>query len=77
MAEQGSDSIEQEKAGLFLSRGEKLLKQIDRSLSSIKLDEYGICRVCGEEIKEERLKAVPTTRICVPCKEEEQRPQKN
>jgi isoleucyl-tRNA synthetase len=73
MADQGTDAMEREKAFLFLSREEKFFQQIERSLTSIELGEYGICRVCGKEIDEERLKAVPTTRICVPCKQAESR----
>ncbi len=73
MADQGTDAMEREKAFLFLSREEKFLQQIDRSLTAIELGEYGKCRVCGKEIDEERLKAVPTTRICVPCKQAESR----
>jgi DnaK suppressor protein len=73
MADQGTDAMEREKAFLFLSREEKFLQQIDRSLSAIDLGEYGICRVCGKEIAYERLEAVPTTRICVPCKQAESR----
>lgn len=76
MADQGTDAMEREKAFLFLSREEKYLQQIDRSLHAIELGEYGICRVCGKEIDEERLKAVPTTRICVPCKQAEARRKK-
>ncbi len=66
MADQGTD-----KAFLFLSREEKYLQQIDRALQLMELGEYGICRVCGKEIDERRLELVPTTRICVPCKEAE------
>ncbi|GAB4363892.1 MAG: hypothetical protein Kow0042_02070 [Calditrichia bacterium] len=73
MADQGTDAMEREKAFLFLSREEKYLQQIDRSLHAIELGEYGICRVCEKPIDEERLKAVPTTRICVPCKQAESR----
>jgi len=73
MADQGTDAMEREKAFLFLSREEKYLQQINRSLDAIEMNEYGICRVCGKEIDEERLKAVPTTRICVPCKQAESR----
>ena len=29
---------------------------------------YGTCRVCGSEIPEERLEALPGTRLCVQCK---------
>ena len=73
MADQGTDAMEREKAFLFLSREEKYFQQIERSLTAIDLGEYGICRVCGKEIDVERLKAVPTTRICVPCKQAESR----
>jgi RNA polymerase-binding transcription factor DksA len=41
---------------------------IEQALQRIDLNEYGICRVCGQEIDEQRLEIVPTTRICVPCK---------
>jgi len=71
MADQGTDAMEREKAFLFLSREEKFLQQINRSLQSIELGEYGICRVCGKEIDIARMEAVPTTRICVPCKQAE------
>lgn len=73
MADQGTDAMEREKAFLFLSREEKFLRQIEDALQRIKLGEYGICRVCGEEIDERRLEAVPTTRICVECKQKEAR----
>jgi len=68
MADQGTDAMEREKAFLFLSREEKYFQQIEQALQRIDLEEYGICRVCGNEIDEQRLEIVPTTRICVPCK---------
>lgn len=71
MADQGTDAMEREKAFLFLSREEKYLQQINRALQLIELGEYGICRVCGKEIDIQRMEAVPTTRICVPCKNAE------
>ena len=73
MADQGTDAMEREKAFLFLSREEKYLQQIQQALLRIDLNEYGICRVCGEEIEAKRLEIVPTTRICVPCKNKESR----
>lgn len=73
MADQGTDAMEREKAFLFLSREEKFLRQIEDALQRIELGEYGICRVCGKEIDEKRLEAVPTTRICVECKQKEAR----
>jgi RNA polymerase-binding protein DksA len=68
MADQGTDAMEREKAFLFLSREEKYFQQIEQALQRIELNEYGICRVCGQEIDAQRLEIVPTTRICVPCK---------
>ncbi len=73
MADQGTDAMEREKAFLFLSREEKFLQQINQALQRIDLKEYGICRVCEQEIDEKRLEIVPTTRICVPCKTAESR----
>lgn len=73
MADQGTDAMEREKAFLFLSREEKYLSQIQQALQRIELNEYGICRVCGEEIDPKRLEIVPTARICVPCKNMEAR----
>ena len=71
MADQGTDAMEREKAFLFLSREEKYLQQINQALQLMDLGEYGICRACGKEIDIKRMEAVPTTRICVPCKQVE------
>ena len=64
----GSDSMDREKSFFMLSREDKYIQQIDQALEAIKNNEYGICRVCGQEISEERLMVVPTTSICVNCK---------
>lgn len=51
----------------------ELLHQIDAALERIDNGTYGICRVCGKEIEEERLKALPWTDLCIEhAKEEEQ-----
>lgn len=73
----GTNSMDREKDFLFISRERKYLLQIERALEAIDSGEYGICRVCGKDINEERLKAVPTTRICVPCKQNEEGLKKN
>jgi len=67
----GTDTMNREQAFLFLARFDKYLGQIDAALERIENGTYGICRVCGQEIEEARLKAVPTTNICVHCKEKE------
>jgi DnaK suppressor protein len=44
------------------------LHEIDTAIERLRAGEYGICEECGEEIGEERLRALPFTRVCVDCK---------
>lgn len=67
----GTDTMNREQSYMFLARMDKFLNQIDKALERIENGTYGICRVCGKEIDEKRLRAVPTTRICVECKQKE------
>jgi RNA polymerase-binding protein DksA len=71
MADQGTDAREKEKAFYFASRDEKYLQQLYKAMDRIKEGTFGICRVCGEDIPFDRLKAVPTTTICYDCKQKE------
>ena len=41
--------------------------QIDRALEKLDEGTYGVCDVCGTEIPEERLEAIPATSLCVQC----------
>ncbi len=41
--------------------------RVREAIARIDKGEYGICELCGEPIKEERLKAVPYTSMCVKC----------
>ncbi len=68
MADEGSDTGNLEDAFLILEREDKYLQEIDQALERIELKTYGSCYICGTEISEERLLAVPTTRFCVSCK---------
>ncbi len=67
----GTDTMNREQSYMFLARMDKFLNQIDQALERIENGTYGICRVCGKEIDEKRLRAVPTTRICFDCKQKE------
>lgn len=71
MPDLGSATMEREKAFMFASRDGVYLEQIEKALVRIKDGTFGICRVCKCDIPRERLEAVPTTKICVPCKESE------
>jgi RNA polymerase-binding transcription factor len=53
-----------------------LLRKIDSALKRIEDDEFGECESCGEEINIARLKARPVTTMCIRCKEEQERKEK-
>jgi DnaK suppressor protein len=44
---------------------ERVLGEIDAALARIEAGTYGRCEVCGKEIGEERLEAIPYTRLCI------------
>ena len=70
MADQGTDAQEREKAFLFASRESAHLERLSKSMERINDGTFGVCMSCGELIAKERLKAVPTATLCVPCKTE-------
>ncbi len=46
------------------------LGKIEEALEKIEKGAYGICEVCGEEIPDARLEAVPTAALCFRCQQE-------
>ncbi len=48
----------------------RLLRAIEEALQRIRRGNFGICANCGERIGRARLKAVPWTRLCLRCKEQ-------
>lgn len=46
-------------------RVEEALAEIEAARHRIEAGTYGRCEVCGEAISEERLDALPATRLCV------------
>ncbi|MBI5709667.1 MAG: TraR/DksA C4-type zinc finger protein [Candidatus Eisenbacteria bacterium] len=73
MADAGTDAYEREKAFLFASSEGRLLMEIDDALRRLYRGEYGSCESCGKPISRARLEAMPATRMCVACKEKEER----
>ena len=69
-ADQGTDSIEQEKAYMIGAASGAVLEDIDEALRKIDGQAFGLCERCGKEISGERLEAVPYARFCVECKAE-------
>lgn len=75
MADQGSDSMEREKAFLFASVKRRRLEEIDGALERITAGTFGACESCGKPIPLKRLERMPGATLCVACKEQEEKAQ--
>jgi DnaK suppressor protein len=58
---------------MLSEREEVKLGQIDGALKRIARSEYGLCQMCGLEVAEERLRALPFTLLCCDCQQERER----
>ena len=72
MADEGTDTMEQEKEFLLASQEGRQLIQIDEALHRLytEPDAFGQCERCGRDIAMERLELVPWARLCIECKRE-------
>ncbi len=48
------------------------LNLVDEALKRIREGAYGDCAVCGEEVQQKRLDAVPWARHCISCQEKKE-----
>lgn len=53
------------------------IKQIDDALGRLEDRTYGVCESCGLEIAEERLQAMPFTRLCRDCQQDQEKEAKS
>ena len=49
----------------------RLLRAIEEALARIRRGTFGMCEVCKQPISKARLEAVPWTRLCRDCKEQQ------
>lgn len=75
MADQGTDTMEREKAFLFAGQKRKRLEEIATALERIEAGSFGFCEVCGGTIPARRLERMPGATTCVPCKEKQEKQQ--
>ncbi len=73
MADAGTDAIEREKAFMFASTEGRMLLEINEALRRLYRGEYGLCESCGKPIARARLEVMPYARLCIECKEKEER----
>ena len=72
-ADIASNMIEDEIV-MSIAQGEaKEIEQIDSALEKIKKGMYGSCDNCGKIINKQRLMAIPFVKLCIKCKEDEER----
>lgn len=60
----------------FARRETLYLKKLQKTMTHMDCDEYGMCDECGESISFQRLSARPTSNMCITCKEESERDEK-
>lgn len=72
MADEGTDTMDQEKEFLLAHQEGEQLLEIDESLRRLyrEPEKFGICDNCGREIGLERLEMVPWAKLCIDCKRE-------
>jgi RNA polymerase-binding protein DksA len=59
---------------MSIAQGEaREIEEIDNALNQIKKGKYGVCENCGTKINKPRLMAIPFVRLCLKCKEVEER----
>ena len=68
-----TETFEREKGLALESSVLGLLEQVEEALGRIRGGTYGVCGTCGRPIDTNRLKAIPYARLCIKCKEREER----
>ena len=65
-----SEENERELSTMLSERERLKVGQIDDALRRIASLKYGLCEMCGLEVTEERLNAMPFNRLCCDCQQE-------
>ena len=66
-ADSGQVAAEQGENRALVGQLEETLTEVERALAKLDEGSYGVCEVCGNEIGEARLEAMPATRYCINC----------
>lgn len=71
-----SSERERELTLMLGDRDRGKLAEIEDALDRINNSSYGECEDCGEPIAEDRLRALPFTRVCIECQSRSEKEQK-
>ena len=64
-ADSGQVAAEQGEHRAIVGHLQDTLRDVDRALAKLDEGTYGKCEVCGEDIAEPRLEAMPATQYCI------------
>ncbi|MCX6354346.1 MAG: TraR/DksA family transcriptional regulator [Candidatus Aureabacteria bacterium] len=73
IADAATDSYDREFNLSLVSHEQDILNDIEDALGKVERKEYGSCELCEEPIGESRLRAVPYARLCLRCKETQEK----
>ena len=73
-ADLGTETFEREKDLAILESIEAELADVEHALRRLDEGTYGTCEACGRPIDDERLEALPATRL---CRDDQQRAEQN
>jgi DnaK suppressor protein len=73
LADSATETYERELEEGLEEDATRQLREVDEALERIEAGTYGTCVVCGKEIPEERLEAVPWTKLCIDDARKQQR----
>src|SRR5579859_7413347 len=68
-----TETFEREKGLALESSVQGMLQMVEDALRRGRSGTYGVCDGCGRLIDANRLRAIPYTRLCIKCKEREER----
>ncbi|MGE3063240.1 MAG: TraR/DksA family transcriptional regulator [bacterium] len=66
-ADIGTDAAMLERNTINMNKVMEEIREIDSALQKVSDNTYGVCELCGEEIVEKRLKAIPYAKLCLKC----------
>jgi RNA polymerase-binding protein DksA len=73
MADLGTETADKEEESIIVSSYGNRLMLIDEALEKIRDKTYGKCEKCNKKIERERLKVMPYAKLCIQCKEQEEK----
>lgn len=68
-----TETFEREKELALESTVQGMLEMVEEALQRVRDGTYGVCDGCSKPIDGNRLRAIPYARLCIKCKEREER----